>query len=84
MDNYLSIEFRLEREKRYLQQNPCRAITLALNYLEDFLNLVREFRALEKKYQSVMADNQLLTSQLIKMLEPKAVRLPAFLKCSRH
>ena len=67
MDNYFSIEFRLEREKRYLQQNPCRAITLALNYLEDFLNLAREFRALEKKYQSVMADNQRLTSQLIEM-----------------
>lgn len=55
MDNYLSIKFRLEREKRYLQQNPCRAISFALNYLEVFLNLAREFRALEQKYQSVMA-----------------------------
>lgn len=99
MDNYLSIEFRLQREERYLKKNPGRAIAFALNYLEDFLNLSREFRALEQKYQSVMADNQRLTSQLIEMsfsnkdtkyltkkrsISHGKVRIPSFLNCQRH
>jgi hypothetical protein len=99
MDKYLSIEFRLQKEERYLKKNPSIAITLALNYLEDFLNLAREFRALEKKYQSVMADNQRLTSQLIEIssstgdkkyliskrsISRSRVRIPHFLNCQKH
>ena len=57
MDNYLSIEFRLQREECYLKKNPGKAIAFALNYLEDFLNLSRKFRALEQKYQSAMASH---------------------------
>ena len=30
MENYLSIEFRLEKEKRYLQQNPRIAIAIKI------------------------------------------------------
>lgn len=106
MENYYSIEFRLERERRYLLKNPFQAIALALNYLEDFLNLAREFRTLEQKnqtleqkYKSVMADNQRLTSQLIKMSSSNGdleylsqkrsnshirVRIPLFLDSQRH
>lgn len=84
MDNYLSIEFRFEREERYLKKNLNRAIAFALNYLEDFLNLDTKFKTLEQKYQSVIADNQKLTSQLIEISEPKVTRIPAFLNCQRH
>ena len=99
MDNYLSIEFRLQREERYLKKNPSRAISFALNYLEDFLNLDTKFKTLEQKYQSVIADNQKLTSQLIEMsssdrnvkhivqkrnVSRSRVRIPSFLNCQRH
>ena len=99
MDNYLSIEFRLQREEHYLKKNPTRAISFVLNYLEDFLNLDTKFKTLEKKYQSVMADNQKLTSQLIEMsssnkdtkhltkkrsISLTRVRIHSFLNCQRH
>ena len=99
MDNYLSIEFRLQREERYLKKNPSRAISFALNYLEDFLNLNTKFKTLEQKYQSVMADNQRLTSQLIEIssstgnaehltqkrsISHNRVKIPSFLNCQRH
>ena len=99
MENYYSTEFALLREKHYLQKNPTRAITLALNYLEDFLNLARDYRSLKQKYKSVMADNQRLTSQLIEMSSDHSnvksiaskrsnfhirVRIPSFFNCQRH
>lgn len=98
MEN-IELEFILEREKRYLRKNPFRAIALALSYLEDFLNLSKEFKQLEQKYQSVLSDNQKLTSQLIDLSSPthatkgifkkrkavfKVVELPSFLPCNRH
>ena len=97
--NNLELEFILERERRYLLKNPFKAIALALSYLEDFLKLSREFKQLEQKYQSVLADNQKLTSQLIDLSSPtrstkgifkkrkavfKEVKLPSFLLCHRY
>ena len=52
--------------------------------IEDFLHLSKEFKILEQKYQSVLSDNQALTSQLIEMSESKVVRIPSFLRCHRH
>ena len=80
----IELEFILEREKRYLLKNPFKAIDLAIAYLEDYLYLSREFKALEQKYQSAIADNQRLTSHLIEISESKAVRIPSFLPCHRH
>ena len=87
----LERKFAVESEKRYLLKNPTLAIELALNYKEDFLSLAEEFRALEKrnqtleqKYKSVMADNQLLTSQLIDASKREIVRIPSFLSCQKH
>ena len=83
--NNLEIEFRLQLERRYLEQNPTEAIQTALvDYLEDFLNLTKEMRKLEQKLESVTADNQRLTSQLIEMLKATSIRLPLFLNCQRH
>ena len=62
--NNLELEFILEREKRYLKQNPTEAEELALNYLEEFLNQREETRAIERRNRSLIADNQALTSQL--------------------
>ena len=100
MENYYSIEFRLEREKRYLLKNSFQAITLALNYLEDFLNLARELKALERKLKCAIAENQRLTSQLIEISSDHSnvknitlikrsishlrVRIPYFLNCHKH
>lgn len=64
-DSYLEVEFELERLQRYLKQNPQQAVIPAMNHFEDFLNLSRETKILQQKYESVMADNQRLTSQLI-------------------
>ena len=83
MEN-IELEFILERERRYLLKNPFKAIALALSYLEDFLNLSREFKQLEQKYQSVIEDNQKLTSQLLGASEPVKPRIPSFLRCHRH
>ena len=95
----IELEFILERERRYLLKNPFKAINLALSYLEDFLHLSKEFKVLEQKYQSLMADNQKLTSQLINLSSPtrdtkdivkkrktvsRVVKLPSFLACHRH
>ena len=82
--NNLEIEFRLQLERRYLEQNPSEATQTALDYLEDFLNLAKEMRKLEQKLESVTADNQRLTSQLIEMLKATLIRLPSFLNCQRH
>jgi hypothetical protein len=78
MDNYLSIELRLERERRYLQNNPCQAVTLALHYLEDFLNLAREFRALEQKYQSVMASHPKINLTVERNIRTKSCQTNCF------
>lgn len=75
--NNLELEFALERERRYLAQNPSEASKLAINYLEDFLRLAREIKVLEEKLESVMADNQALTSQLAETNLPKKVVLPS-------
>ena len=80
----LEIEFVIERERRYLVQNPNEAEQLALGYLEDFLRVAQEVKKLEQKLKSVTADNQRLTSQLIKMSSAKRVVLPSFLECHRH
>lgn len=80
----LAIEFVIEKERRYLAQNPTEAEGLALGYLEDFLRVAQEVKKLEQKYRSLMADNQKLTSQLIEMSSPSRVTLPSFLKCHRH
>ena len=61
----LTIQFELERLKRYLQENPQQADKLALNYFEDFLVLSHETKRLEQQNQALLADNQQLTSQLI-------------------
>ena len=82
--NNLEIEFRLQLERRYLEQNPTEATQTALDYLEDFLNLSTEMRKLEQKLESVTADNQRLTSQLIEISEDTSIRLPSFLKCQSH
>ena len=82
--NNLEIEFRLQLERRYLEQNPTEATQTALDYLEDFLNLTTEMRKLEQKLESVTADNQRLTSQLIEISEGTSIRLPSFLKCQCH
>ena len=63
----IELEFILERERRYLLKNPFKGIDLAIAYLEDYLHLSREFKVLEQKYQSAIADNQRLTSQIIDM-----------------
>lgn len=91
-------EFVLECEKRYLLKNPHQAPILALNYLEDFLNLSRDYRSLEQKYEKEIADNQ-PTSQSIeesssandvkhltsKRNKPRIrVKIPYFLRCRRH
>lgn len=83
-DSYLEIEFELERLQRYLKQNPKQAAILAMNHFEDFLNLSRETKIIQQKYQSVLADNQKLSSQLIEMTSSKPVTLPSFLKCHQH
>ena len=83
-DSYLEVEFELERLRRYLKQNPQQASILAMNHFEDFLNLSRKNRMLEKKYQSLLEDNQRLTSQLIEMTSSKPVTLPSFLQCHQH
>lgn len=83
-DSYLEIEFELERLQRYLKQNPEQAVILAMNHFEDFLNLSRENKILEQKYESVVADNQKLTSQLIVEQSISAITLPSFLDCHQH
>ena len=83
MDN-LEIEFRLQLERRYLEQNPSEATQTALDYLEDFLNLSTEMRQLEQKLESVIPDNQRLTSQLIEMSKPAPVVLPSFVESQSH
>ena len=95
----IELEFILERERRYLLKNPFKGIERAIAYLEDYLHLSKEFKVLEQKYQSAMADNQKLTSQLIEMSDPtravkyvkrkrnvssSGVKLPSFLPCYRH
>ncbi|WP_144876424.1 hypothetical protein [Hyella patelloides] len=80
----LAIEFVIERERRYLRDNPTEAERLALGYLEDFLKVAQEVKKLEQKYRNVVADNQKLTSQLIEMSSPPRVTLPSFLECYRH
>ena len=42
----LAIEFVIERERRYLAQNPTEAEQLALGYLEDFLKVAQEVKKL--------------------------------------
>ena len=83
-DNYLEVEFELERLQRYLKQNPQQAVILAMNHFEDFLNLSRKNKILQQKYESVVADNQRLTSQLIVITSSEPVTLPLFLKCHQH
>ena len=83
-DSYLEIEFELERLQRYLKQNPQQAVILAMNNFEDFLNLSRKNKTLQQKYESVVADNQRLTSQLIELSFSKPVTLPSFLHCHQH
>ena len=80
----LELEFELIRLQRFLQENPSQAIEQALNLYEDFLNLSREINTLEQICQSLLADNQRLTSQLIEQSSPKTVTLPSFLHCHRH
>ena len=75
----LELEFLIEREKRYLERNPKQAIQLALNYLEDFLNLSKEMKNLEQRYQIAVAENRKLTSRLMGMSPPKTATLPSFL-----
>ena len=83
-DSYLEIEFELERLQRYLKQNPQQAVILAMNHFEDFLNLSRKNKILQQKYESVVADNQRLTSQLIEMTSSAPATLPSFLQCHQH
>lgn len=83
-DSYLEIELELERLKRYLKSNPQQAVILAMNHFEDFLNLSRENKILERKYQSLLEDNQKLTSQLIEITSSEPVILPSFLQCHQH
>ncbi|VEP16501.1 conserved hypothetical protein [Hyella patelloides LEGE 07179] len=80
----LETEFVIEKERRYLAQNPQQASRLALGYLSDFLKLAQEVKKLEQKLKSVVADNQRLTSQLIEMSSPSRITLPSFLECHRH
>lgn len=82
--NNLEIKFKLEQEKRYLQKNPTEAIELALEHLEDFLNLSRKMRDLEQELKTVTADNEALISQMIKMSKTVRVTLPSFLDCQSH
>lgn len=83
-NSYLEIEFELERLQRHLKQNPQQAAILAMNHFEDFLNLSRKNKILERKYQSLLEDNQKLTSQLIEITFSESVTLPSFLQCHQH
>ncbi|VEP17898.1 hypothetical protein H1P_6560002 [Hyella patelloides LEGE 07179] len=89
----LSLEFELLRLKRFLKKNPELATEKALGIYEDFLNLSREIKFLERICESLLADNrslqadnQRLTSELIEQSSPKTktVELPSFLNSRRH
>ena len=82
--NDLELEFVLEKERRYLKENPEKAGTLVINYLEDFLNAARKVKELEQKIESLMADNQALTLQLISEPSDRKAVLPRFLESQRY
>lgn len=95
MNDRLTPELQLKREniKRRLEQNPEEATTLALNLIEEFLELSGEVKRIEQQYrdllqlyQVVVNNNHQLTSQLIEIWDKASQTdptLPLLLKCHR-
>ncbi|VEP17123.1 hypothetical protein H1P_5510003 [Hyella patelloides LEGE 07179] len=87
----LETELELLIFKRLLEKNPELATEKALGIYEDFLNLSRETKFLERicesllaDNRSLLADNQRLRNELIEISSPKTVELPSFLNSRRH
>ena len=74
MEHTLELEFSVEQEKRYIKQNPERALELAIAYFEDFSVLVAEFKQLERDYKALQVENTRIKSSKTH----KSVRPPSF------